>query len=85
VNTSTARKMTPHARYTIAICKGSALLSETKALLRAWRPSESITLFTSRVLRDEVLGRATAHRVKDIVHRVFARRLLIPNSRDVLS
>jgi hypothetical protein len=32
------------------------------------------------VLRDDVLGRATAHRVKDIVHRVFARRFLIPNS-----
>jgi hypothetical protein len=31
------------------------------------------------VLRDDVLGRATAHRVKDIVHRVFARRFLIPN------
>jgi hypothetical protein len=80
VNTSTALKMTPHARYTIAICKGSALLSETKALLRAWRPGEPLSSFTSRVLRDDVLGRATAYRVKDIVRRVFARRFLVPDS-----
>jgi hypothetical protein len=72
--------VTPHARYTIAICKGSALLGETKALLRAWRPGEPLTSFTNRVLREDVLGKATAHRVKDIVRRVFARRFLVPNS-----
>jgi bacteriophage exclusion system BrxA-like protein len=60
-------------RYTIAICKGSALVEETKTLLRAWLLNESIGDFQSRVLREDLLGRATAYRVKDIVRRVFAR------------
>jgi hypothetical protein len=72
--------MTPDSRYTIAICKGSALLGETKALLRVWRQGEALASFTDRVLHEDVLGRATAYRVKDIVRRVFARRFLFPNS-----
>jgi hypothetical protein len=68
----------PH--YTIAVCKGSALVEETKALLRTWEPGESLIDFQKRVLHDDVLGRATAYRVKDIVRRVFARRLLLPDS-----
>jgi Putative inner membrane protein (DUF1819) len=70
----------PSSRYTIAICKGSALLSETKALLRTWRPGEPVNSFADRVLHENVLGKATAYRVKDIVRRVFARRFLSPNS-----
>lgn len=77
---SSVERMTPDARYTIAICKGSAFLTETKALLRAWRPGEPVGSFGDRVLHEDVLGRATAYRVKDIVRRVFARRFLIPNS-----
>lgn len=72
------------SRYTIAICKGSALVEETKTLLRAWRPEESIADFQSRVQREDLLGRATAYRVKDIVRRVFARRLLAPDNRPAL-
>jgi hypothetical protein len=69
------------AHYTIAISKGSALLEETKALLRAWRPGESTREFRDRVLREDVLGRMTARRAADIVSRVFARRFLRPNDR----
>ena len=68
-------------RYTIAVCKGSALLDETKTLLRAWRPGESIHDFSARVLRDDLLGKSTAYRNRDIVRRVFARRLLLPDSK----
>lgn len=71
-------------RYTIAVCKGSALLEETKALLRAWQPNESLNEFQQRVQREDILGRATAYRVKDIVRRVFARRLLRPDSRPAI-
>jgi hypothetical protein len=67
--------------YTIAISKGSALLEESKALLRAWRPEESTREFRDRVLREDVLGRMTARRATDIVCRVFARRFLRPNDR----
>jgi hypothetical protein len=68
-------------RYTIAVCKGSALLDETKALLRAWRPEETIQEFSARVLRDDLLGKSTAYRNRDIVRRVFARRLLLPDTK----
>jgi hypothetical protein len=71
-------------RYTIAICKGSALVEETKTLLRAWQPNESIVDFQSRVLSEDLLGRATAYRVKDIVRRVFARRLMVPDIEPAL-
>src|SRR5262249_48574056 len=65
--------------YTIAVCKGSALLQETKVLLRAWQPNESLSEFRDRVLREDLLGKMTAYRVNDIVRRVFARRFLRPD------
>lgn len=68
-------------QYTIAICKGSALLEETKVLLRAWKPAESSNEFSDRVLREDLLGRMTAYRARDIVRRVFARRYLRPDNR----
>ncbi len=68
-------------RYTIAVCKGSALLDETKALLRAWQPEETIKEFSARVLRNDLLGKSTAYRNRDIVRRVFARRLLSPDTK----
>ena len=66
-------------RYTIAICKGSALLEETKTLLRAWSATESPKQFSERVLREDLLGRMTAYRARDIVIRVFAKRYLRPS------
>lgn len=71
---ATVRPTTP--RYTIAVCKGSALLNETKALLRAWQPHESLSAFRDRVLREDLLGKATAYRVNDIVRRFFSPRFL---------
>ena len=71
-------------QYTIAICKGSALLEETKALLRAWNPLESLKAFGDRVLREDLLGRMTAYRARDIVNRVFAKRYLRPNSNPAI-
>jgi len=70
--------------YTIAVCKGSALLSETKALLRAWQPGESSSSFSDRVLREDLLGKMTAYRAKDIVRRVFAWRFLRPDSKPAI-
>jgi len=66
-------------RYSISICKGSALLEETKALLRAWNGTESTKELSERILREGVLGRMTAYRARDIVNRVFAKRFLCPN------
>lgn len=65
--------------YTIAISKGSALLPEMKALLRAWMPEEPLKEFSERVVQEDVLGKTTAQRAKDVVRRVFANRFLVPD------
>lgn len=71
-------------QYTNTISKGSALLEETKILLRAWQPDESLNQFCERVLREDLLGRMTAYRARDIVRRVFARRYLRPDNKPAL-
>lgn len=65
--------------YTIAISKGSALLNEMKALLRVWTPGEPLKEFSERVVQEDVLGKTTAQRAKDVVRRVFANRFLVPD------
>jgi hypothetical protein len=72
------------ARYTIAICKGSALLEETRALLRTWNGTESAKELSQRVLHEDLLGRMTAYRARDIVNRVFARRYFRPDQRPAI-
>jgi len=69
---------TPLRRYTIALCKGAGLVNETQTLLQNWIPDEDLHVFVDRVLQNDLLGRATAYRTKDIVRRVFARRFLSP-------
>lgn len=73
--------MSTDRRYTIALCKGAALVDETRTLLRHWTPGEDTGHFVDRVLRENVLARATAYRTRDIVRRVFARRLLSPTDK----
>lgn len=70
--------MSTDRRYTSALCKGPALLDETRSLLQHWTRGEQIGHLTERVLRNNLLGRTTARRTKDIVRRVFARRFLMP-------
>lgn len=65
-------------RYTQALAKGGALLPETRLLLEAWNPGESESELSHRVLAGDLLGRATARRVLDIV-RVFTLRFLTPD------
>jgi len=67
--------------YTIAICKGAALLQETRTLLRHWHFGEPPEAFVRRVEREGILGKATARRVQDIVRRVFVPRYLKPDDR----
>jgi hypothetical protein len=64
--------------YTQALSKGGALLAETRILVQAWHPGEPNDAFAERVLRGDLLGRATARRVLDIV-RVFTLRFLSPS------
>lgn len=67
--------------YTIAVSKGSALVEETRTLLRAWDPKESLADFRRRVVSEDLLGKTTAQRADDVVRRVFARRFLLPDDR----
>lgn len=65
-------------RYTQALSKGGSLLDETRILLEQWSPGESEAELAERVLGGDVLGKATARRVLDIV-RVFTLRFLTPD------
>ena len=64
--------------YTQALAKGGALLTETRILLQAWQPGEPEVSLAERVLATDLLGKATARRVLDIV-RVFNLRFLAPS------
>lgn len=64
------------APYTARAIKGTALLEETRALLRAWRPGESAAALRRRAREEDLLGKATAARAGDIVQAAFADRLL---------
>lgn len=76
--------MAKERKYTIAICKGAALLTETRILLEHWSPSESLDSFAARVHEEGILGNATAYRVRDIVRRVFAPRFLRPTNQPAM-
>ena len=64
--------------YTIRVSKGAALLPETRVLLQEWIPGEDTNAFADRVLSRDLLGKATARRVQDLVLRCFAPRYLAP-------
>ena len=65
-------------RYTNRISKGTSLLAETRILFREWQPGETSRELAERTLENDLLGRATAYRVNDIVRRGFAPRFLLP-------
>ena len=68
-------------KYTTSIAKGAALIGEMRKLLENWQPSESYDDFLRRAQHQDLLGKLTAYRTKDIVRRVFARRLLNPTDK----
>jgi len=62
--------------YTADLSKGQGLIPETMALLRCWQPGMDVSQLKELVLREGVIGRATALRVNDIVGRIFNVRYL---------
>ena len=62
--------------YTARAIKSTALLEETRSLLRAWRPGESAAALRQRARAEDLLGKATAGRAGDIVQSAFISRLL---------
>jgi hypothetical protein len=73
--------MRSEGRYSVAICKGAALLDDTEKLLEQWSPEEPTSEFAKRVQKEGVLGNATAYRANDIIRRVFIPRFLKPDNR----
>lgn len=68
-------------RYTVAIIKGSGLISETRALLSNWVPGENFDSFMQRMKGNDLLGTSTDRRFNDILKQVFEKRYLIPNDK----
>src|SRR4051812_4946603 len=64
-----------HARYSSKIIKAGALLADTKTLLSQWDTSASIEENLGRIRRENVFGKASRSRVKDIL-AVFRQRYL---------
>lgn len=63
-------------RYTARAIKATALVDETKALLRAWAPGESTANLRRRAREKALLGKATASRSDDVVAHAFNQRFL---------
>ncbi|MCB9697630.1 MAG: DUF1819 family protein [Alphaproteobacteria bacterium] len=66
--------------YTSRSIKATALLDETRLLLRAWQPGESSADLRRRVREEGLLGKATAARAVDVVAHAFNQRFLGDNT-----
>lgn len=62
--------------YTARAIKSTALLDETRSLLRAWRPGETAAALRQRAREEDLLGKATAARAGDIIQSAFISRFL---------
>lgn len=67
--------------YTTALAKGQGLLYETLSLLSIWEPGMTAKELSAKAVQEGLLGRATAHRARDLVTRTFAPRYLVEDAR----
>ncbi len=65
---------TPGAVYTSRLQKGGALLPEMRTLVRLWREGADIETITSEVEQNNLLGKASRTRVRDVLKRTFLPR-----------
>ncbi|HEY8743784.1 MAG TPA: BrxA family protein [Chloroflexota bacterium] len=63
-------------RYTSNVIKGSALIPECVRLLQEWREGDDLRSFGERVVTENVLGKTTRSRLRDVLERVFVSRFL---------
>ena len=68
-------------KYTPGLSKGASAIEEIRRLLAVWVPGEDDQTFLTRVRESGLLGQQTADRTRDIVFRVFRRRLLRPTDQ----
>lgn len=57
----------PEPIYTSRIIKASALIADTKVLLAAWDPEQSVAENLDRARRQNIFGKASRKRVEDIL------------------
>lgn len=67
--------------YDTELQKAAALIDEFRELLSLWQPGMEPTDLTQQAVDHGSLGRISHSRVRDIVQRVFSRRLLKPDER----
>jgi hypothetical protein len=65
--------------YTSRLQKGGALLDDMRVLIRSWDNTEDRIPHGIRVVGDNVLGKATRARAKDVYRRTFVHRFVSGN------
>jgi len=73
--------MLTNRKYTTALAKGQGIIEETLALLGIWEPGMTPKQLADRAVKEGVLGRATAKRVRDLVIEAFVPRYLVNSAR----
>lgn len=76
---STEKRLRPSAPYSSKIIKAGALIGDTKMLLSHWDVTASMAENIIRVQRNNVFGKASRSRVKDIL-AIFRQRYLTEES-----
>ena len=76
---SKEKQLRPSAPYSSRIIKAGALIGDTKVLLSHWDVTVSVVENIKRVRQDNVFGKATRSRVKDIL-AIFRQRYLAEES-----
>ena len=76
---SKEKQLRPSAPYSSRIIKAGALIGDTKVLLSHWDITASVVENIKRVRQDNVFGKATRSRVKDIL-AIFRQRYLAEES-----
>lgn len=50
------------------------MIEESMTLLREWQPGEESASFAERVVRENIVGKTSRNRVRDLLSRIFFRR-----------
>ena len=78
-NTSQSKRTISPKLYSSKIIKAGALLPDTKALLSAWNQGLSVNENLQRVIHQNLLGKASRSRAKDIL-AIFRQRYLVEDT-----
>jgi hypothetical protein len=78
-NLSKEKRLRPSALYSSKIIKAGALIGDTKMLLSNWDVTASVLENVKRAQRDNVFGKASRSRVKDIL-AIFRQRYFVEES-----